>query len=86
VRMAAVPAKAILTHPSPPGQQQQVQVTTKGPLELQISYAEELKAAQRITLSVDLVLAAKRLLGFLRTIDSLPCLHRGPLVLRAIQR
>lgn len=78
--MASDSGRAVLTHPSP------------GPLkfltaqEIQKSYADQLRAAQRINLSVDLVLAAKRHLGFLRNIDSLPCLHRGPAVLRAIRR
>jgi len=54
--------------------------------EVQRGHDEELKAAQRISFSVDLVFAAKRQLGFLRTIDSLPCLHKGPAVLRAIRR
>ncbi|KAG0586351.1 hypothetical protein KC19_2G084200 [Ceratodon purpureus] len=54
--------------------------------EAQRCYQEELSAAQRITFSVDLVFAAKRQLGFLRTIDNLPCLHKGPAVLRAIRR
>lgn len=49
-------------------------------------YEEELQIAQRIDLTVDLVLAAKRQLGFLRTIDSVPCLHNGPSVLQAIRR
>lgn len=49
-------------------------------------HEEELKRAQTIQISVDLVLAAKRQLGFLRTIDSITSLHRGPAVLHAIQR
>lgn len=48
--------------------------------------SEELSTALRINFSMDLVFAAKRQLGFLRTIDSLPCLHKGPMVLRAIRR
>lgn len=76
--MAADPAMRVLTHPSPgPWYEQQ---------ELEKRSVEELRAAQRISLSLDLVLAAKRHLGLLRTIDSLPCLHRGPAVTRAIQR
>lgn len=54
--------------------------------EIQRCHAEELSAAQRILFDIDLVCAAKRLLGFLRTINSLPCLHKGPAVLRAIRR
>jgi hypothetical protein len=50
------------------------------------SYVEELKCAQRVSISVDLVLAAKRELGFLRTIESLPFLHGGPAIYRAIRR
>ncbi|CAK9255445.1 unnamed protein product [Sphagnum jensenii] len=50
------------------------------------SYLEELKCAQRVSISVDLVLAAKRELGFLRTIESLPFLHGGPAIYRAIRR
>jgi len=76
--MAADPARRVLTHPSP-GLWQEEQEQEK-------QSAEELRAAQRIALSVDLVLAAKRHLGLLRNIDSLPCLHRGPAVVRAIQR
>ena len=50
-------------------------------------YEEELKLAQTIEISIDLVLAAKRQLGFLRTIDSISSLHSyGPAVLQAIQR
>lgn len=49
-------------------------------------HEEELKRAQTIQISVDLVLAAKRQLGFLRTIDSITSLHRGPAVLHAIRR
>jgi len=71
-------ARRGLTHPSP-GLLHEEQVREK-------QCVEELRAAQRIALSVDLVLAAKRHLGLLRTIDSLPCLHRGPAVARAIQR
>lgn len=53
-----------------------------------LSYHEdELKVARTIEVSIDLVLAAKRQLGFLRTIDSLTSLHTsGPAVLQAIQR
>lgn len=54
--------------------------------EVQRCYEEELGAAQRIGFSMDLVFAAKRQLGFLRTVDGLPCLHKGPAVLRAIRR
>lgn len=54
--------------------------------EVQKGCEEELRAALRIGFSVDLAFAAKRQLGFLRTIDSLPCLHKGPAVLRAIRR
>jgi hypothetical protein len=39
-----------------------------------------------VSISVDLVLAAKRELGFLRTIESLPFLHGGPAIYRAIRR
>ena len=50
-------------------------------------HEEELKLAQTIEISIDLVLAAKRQLGFLRTIDSITSLHSyGPAVLQAIQR
>jgi hypothetical protein len=50
-------------------------------------YNEELKVAQTVEISIDLVLAAKRQLGFLRTIDSITSLHSyGPAVLQAIQR
>lgn len=76
--MAADPAMRVLTHPSPGLWQEQQ--------ELEKRSVEEVRAAQRISLSLDLVLAAKRHLGLLRTIDSLPCLHRGPAVTRAIQR
>jgi hypothetical protein len=54
--------------------------------EIQRCYEEELGAARRVKVGLDLVFAAKRQLGFLRTIDSLPCLHKGPAVLRAIRR
>ena len=54
--------------------------------EIQKCCEEELKAAKRVSFSVDLAFAAKRQLGFLRTIDSLPCLHKGPAVIRAIRR
>lgn len=76
--MAADPARRVLTHPSP-GLLQEAQEQEK-------QSVEEQRAALRINLSVDLVLAAKRHLGLLRTIDSLPCLHRGPGVTRAIHR
>lgn len=50
-------------------------------------HEEELKLAKTIEISIDLVLAAKRHLGFLRTIDSISSLHSyGPAVLQAIQR
>lgn len=49
-------------------------------------HEEELKRAQTIQISVDLVLAAKRQLGFLRTIDTITGLHRGPAVLHAVHR
>jgi hypothetical protein len=39
-----------------------------------------------VSISVDLVLAAKRELGFLRTIESLPFLHGGPVIYNAIRR
>lgn len=76
--MGADPARVVLTHPSP-GLLNEAH-------EMEKSFVEEQRAAQRVSLSVDLVLAAKRHLGLLRTIDSLPCLHRGPAVTRAIQR
>jgi len=48
---------------------------------------EELKLARTVEISIDLVEAAKRQLGFLRTIDSITSLHcYGPTVLQAIQR
>ena len=57
-------------------------------LQKDLSYhEEELKFAQTIEISIDLVLAAKRQLGFLRTIDSITSLHSyGPTILQAIQR
>lgn len=57
-------------------------------LQKELSYhEEELKFARTIEISIDLVLAAKRQLGFLRTIDSITSLHSyGPTVLQAIQR
>lgn len=76
--MSADPARAGLTLPSP-GREHEAHA-------MEMKCVEEQRAAQRINLSVDLVLAAKRHLGLLRTIDSLPCLHRGPAVMRAIQR
>lgn len=62
----------------------QVEVTVRK--EILSYHEEERKSAQTIQISVDLVLAAKRQLGFLRTIDSITSLHRGPAVLHAIQR
>lgn len=61
-------------------------LTEKTAEEIQKSHDEELSAAHRITFSIDLAFAAKRLLGFLRTIDSMSCLHKGPAVIRAIRR
>ncbi|KAG0613348.1 hypothetical protein M758_6G096300 [Ceratodon purpureus] len=61
-------------------------VVVRSAEEIQKCCDEELRAALRISFSVDLAFAAKRQLGFLRTIDSLPCLHKGPAVLRAIRR
>ncbi|XP_024365160.1 glycine-rich domain-containing protein 1 isoform X3 [Physcomitrium patens] len=50
-------------------------------------HEEELRCARTVEISVDLVFAAKRLLCFLRTIDSITSLHSyTPTVLRAIQR
>ncbi|CAM6070832.1 unnamed protein product [Sphagnum tenellum] len=67
------------------GQQQQ-QKSSSTSSSSSNSYVEELKCAQRVSISVDLVLAAKRELGFLRTIESLPFLHGGPAIYRAIRR
>ncbi len=67
------------------GQQQQQQKSSSTSSSSN-SYVEELKCAQRVRISVDLVLAAKRELGFLRTIESLPFLHGGPAIYRAIRR
>lgn len=50
------------------------------------SHDKELNSARGIELSVDLVSASKRLLGFLRTIDSIMSLHSGFAVRRAILR
>ena len=47
---------------------------------------QELNSARGIELSVDLVAASKRLLAFLRTIDSITNLHSGFAVKRAILR
>ncbi|XP_024383677.1 glycine-rich domain-containing protein 1 [Physcomitrium patens] len=49
-------------------------------------HQKELNCACRIEISVDLVSSAKLLLGFLRTIDSIENLHRGPALAHAIRR
>lgn len=76
--MASDPAKTDFTH-IPPSLQPESYAQVK-------DCSEEVRAAHGINFSVDLVLAAKRYLGLLRNIDSLPCLHGGPGVIRAIQR
>jgi hypothetical protein len=67
-------------------QQEEQQQQRKSSSTSSNSYVEELKCAQRVSISVDLVLAAKRELGFLRTIESLPFLHGGPAIYHAIRR
>ncbi|CAM6045164.1 unnamed protein product [Sphagnum compactum] len=67
-------------------QQQQQKCSSTSSSSSSNSYVEELKCAQRVSISVDLVLAAKRELGFLRTIESLPFLHGGPAIYHAIRR
>ncbi|KAL2654252.1 hypothetical protein R1flu_022380 [Riccia fluitans] len=49
-------------------------------------YDSQLQAAQYINLSVDLIGAARRQLSFLRAVQCVPGLHRGPAVSVAIRR
>lgn len=46
----------------------------------------ELQSADQISISIDLVSAAKHFLGFLKTVSGLPHLHGGPLITQAIKR
>uniref|UniRef100_A0A0C9SAX8 TSA: Wollemia nobilis Ref_Wollemi_Transcript_1515_3156 transcribed RNA sequence n=1 Tax=Wollemia nobilis TaxID=56998 RepID=A0A0C9SAX8_9CONI len=57
-----------------------------GPSARTASAENEVEAAECIDVSVDLVVACKRHLQFLKTVGNMPWLHHGPLVLDAIRR